>query len=80
MRQSVGGNGNSTSADFSIGNANDLLNDNPNFLAYSNIGAPIPADFSTSFDWGLPFYFGRRVYTGFEGEQIGNAIGPLVAF
>src|SRR5690606_29806514 len=29
-------NGNSVSADFSIGNANDLLNDNQNFLAYSN--------------------------------------------
>src|SRR5690606_20415579 len=73
-------NGNSVSADFSIGNANDLLNDHPTFLAYSNIGAPIPASFSNSFDWGLPFYFGRRVYTGFEGEQIGNTIGPFVAF
>ncbi len=36
--------------------------------------------FPNSFDWGLPFFFGRTVYVGFDYAKIGNYTGPLTAF
>ena len=39
---------------------------------------PIPAN--TSFDWGLPFFFGRRVANAIEGEATSVGTGPYVAF
>jgi hypothetical protein len=73
-------NGTTVAVDFSIGNTVDLLNANPTFLAYRNIGAPIPPGFATSFDWGLPFYYGRRIYTALEGKSTPGGAGPYVAF
>ena len=35
---------------------------------------------STSFDWGLPFFFGRSVYTVIEGHSVGTTPGPFYAF
>jgi hypothetical protein len=36
---------------------------------------------AASFDWGLPFYFGRRVYTAIENQNTGNGgLGPYFAF
>ena len=40
-----------------------------------------PQFFANSFDWGLPFFYGRRVYTAIEGtSQPGGLAGPYVAF
>ncbi len=44
---------------FSIGNFNTLAKSGNN--VFSDIGANSPG-----FDWGLPFYFGRNVFIGFE--------------
>jgi hypothetical protein len=46
---------------------------NPNALSFSN---PI----NNSFDFGLPFFFGRNVYTAIEGRTAGTAAGPYFAF
>jgi hypothetical protein len=35
---------------------------------------------STSFDWGLPFYFGRSVYTAIETRNTSGGVGPYFAF
>jgi hypothetical protein len=35
---------------------------------------------TNSFDFGLPFYFGRRVYTGINGRTAETYTGPFVAF
>jgi hypothetical protein len=50
---------------FEIGNFTSLINSNNK--VFSNIGAN-PPNASGNFDWGLPFFFGRRVYVGIEGK------------
>lgn len=73
-----GANGASASIDFSIANAADLLTANPGYAAFGNLGAPFSAH---SFDWGLPFFYGRKVYTAIEGASTpGGPAGPYVAF
>lgn len=39
-----------------------------------------PLPFANSFDFGLPFFFGRTVYTAIEGRPAGSISGPYVAF
>jgi len=45
---------------FQIGNYNSLINSSN--MVFGDVGAIFPNDF----DWGLPFYFGRNVFIGFE--------------
>jgi hypothetical protein len=42
----------------------------------------VPSGMSNSFDWGLPFFFGRAVYVGFKGRTAtGISItGPYWAY
>jgi len=72
-----GANGASASIAFSVANAAALLTDNPGFTAFSNLGAPFVTH---SFDWGLPFFYGRSVYTAIEGAPTPAGAGPYVAF
>lgn len=60
---------------FSIGNADQLVR-NGNY-AFNNLGGTFD---DASFDWGLPFFFGRSVYTVIEGRSVGSMSGPLYAF
>jgi hypothetical protein len=39
-----------------------------------------PLPFANSFDFGVPFFFGRSVYTAIEGRPAGGVTGPYVAF
>jgi hypothetical protein len=36
--------------------------------------------YSDSFDFGLPFFYGKRVYTAIYGRTAGGYAGPYVAF
>jgi len=72
-----GTNGASAAVNFSIANAVTLLSGNPGFAAFVNLGAPFNAN---SFDWGLPFFYGRSVYTAIEGASTPGGTGPYVAF
>jgi hypothetical protein len=72
-----GVNGASASIDFSIANAASLLTSNPGYTAFPNLGASFS---SNSFDWGLPFFYGRKVYTAIEGASTPGGTGPYVAF
>jgi len=72
-------NGASTTIEFSVINASELRN---SAYAFSNLAGPMPG-FPTDksvpgFDWGLPFFFGRTVYTAIEGQ--GTPAGPYFAF
>jgi hypothetical protein len=39
-----------------------------------------PLPFANSFDFGVPFFFGRSVYTAIEGRRAGSLNGPYFAF
>ena len=39
-----------------------------------------PLPFANSFDFGLPFFYGRSVYTAIEGRPAGGVTGPYFAF
>jgi Protein of unknown function (DUF3443) len=60
---------------FSVGNALTLIDSgNP---ALSIIGGPNPGAFA----WGLPFFYGRTVFVGIEGQSTTNAgTGPFWAY
>ena len=73
-----GTNGASASVNFSVANAASLLTSNSGFTAFSNLGGRAPAN---TFDWGLPFFFGRNVFMAIEGATTsGGPAGPYVAF
>ena len=68
--------GSSATVNFSIANLEALVVTG-NF-AYSNLGGGGTSD--SSFDWGLPFYFGRRVFTVMMGATAGGRSGPFHAY
>lgn len=73
-----GRNGVSVSVNFSVANAATLVASNPGFAAFANLGAPQVV--ANSFDWGLPFFYGRNVYTAIDGASTPAGPGPYVAF
>jgi hypothetical protein len=70
-------NGSNTSITFSVANADSLFA--RGFAAFNNLGSPLFS--SLGFDWGLPFFFGRRVFVAIEGTSVpGAPAGPFIAF
>jgi len=52
---------------------NDLTGNNPSCFVNTTTTAPC-------FDWGLPFFFGRNVFTAIEGRSTPAGTGPYWAF
>ncbi len=73
----IGLNGTSGTVSFSVGNENVLLN-NASIVA-SSLLAGTNGD-ASGFDWGLPFFFGRNVYTVIEGKSTAGGVGPYAAY
>jgi uncharacterized protein DUF3443 len=65
---------------FNIANTVDLLTNNPTHDAFNNVGGNVPALFFNSFDWGTPFFFGRRVFSAIEGRSTPAGVGPYIAY
>lgn len=63
-----------TSVSFQIGNGLNLWNGSN--AATDSLGAPL----SGRFLWGLPFFYGRNVYTVLDNARSGSQSGPFVAF
>nr|WP_144146669.1 DUF3443 domain-containing protein [Paraburkholderia sp. BCC1884] len=71
----VGLDGASSTVSFAIGNASALFASGNN--AFNNLAG---ATSSGSFGWGLPFFFGRRVYTAIASRETSAGPGPYYAF
>lgn len=69
-----GTDGVSSTVSFSIGNSNALFGSSNN--AFDNLAGIA----SNSFGWGLPFFFGRRVYTAIASSVTSAGPGPYYAF
>lgn len=63
---------------FSVGNGDQLFGGNPGFMAFNNIAAPNPDP--SGFAWGLPFFYGRNVFTAIETKSTPGGVGPYFAF
>jgi hypothetical protein len=63
---------------FQVANADSLFAANPTFAAFGNL-AGMNSD-ATSFDWGLPFFFGRNVFVAIEGQNTPAGVGPYLAY
>lgn len=72
-----GGNGATGTLAFSIGNAHALLG-NAAVTALDDLGAPSPIPDGVFL--GLPFFYGRSVFTAIEGASTPQGAGPYVAF
>ena len=68
------------SVNFQIQNAEVALAvSNPN-IVFNNLGGNSPDLISGSFDWGLPFYFGRTIFHAFEKKTTPIGTGPYFAW
>jgi hypothetical protein len=74
---------------FSVANADSLFSGNTIVAALSNlaadstqVGSGSDSGFNgnNSFDWGLPFFYGRSVYTAIETRNTSGGVGPYFAF
>jgi len=77
----LGASGIGANVDFSVANASRLSN---SAFVFSDLAGPMPG-FPTdptipAFDWGLPFFFGRSVYTAIENQDTPAGVGPYLAF
>jgi len=70
----AGINGATSSVTFTMGNATSLFASGN--YALSNLAGTA----SNYFDWGLPFFFGRRVFTAIEASATPAGNGPYYAF
>jgi hypothetical protein len=70
----VGTDGASNTVSFAIGNSRALFASSNN--AFNNLAGIA----SNSFGWGLPFFFGRRVYTAIASRATSAGPGPYYAF
>jgi hypothetical protein len=72
-------NGASNTVNFSVDNAVNVFNANPTDAAFSNLAGPMSAG---SFDWGLPFFYGRTVFTSIDGQGVptGQPAAPWWAY
>lgn len=70
----TGSNASSGNLSFSIGNADASFGSSN--TAYNDLGGPNP----NSFDFGLTFFFGRKVYTAINGASTPGGTGPFWAY
>jgi hypothetical protein len=66
----------SSSVCFTVGDAGVLGNSGNH--AFSDVGADI--GFENSFDWGMPFFYGRQVFVGIQGAKSNLGVGPYWAY
>lgn len=68
----------SATVSFTVDDAETLGANDPNLVAFATLAGTYPT--ADTFDWGLPFYYGRTVYTAIENAATAVGTGPYVAF
>ena len=63
---------------FGVGNTETMLNSN--FDAYPQLAGTLPAGNAGTFDYGLPFFYGRRVAVAVQSAMTAVGTGPYIAF
>jgi hypothetical protein len=71
----TGTNNATNSVSFSVDNFDTVTTAFPGDAAFENLAGP----FSGAFDWGLPFFYGRHVFTAIDGTNVGTP-GPFWAY
>ncbi len=67
---------------FTVANANNLLLNNPTFAAFSTLAGPSVEGAckgggqNCTLEWGLPFFYGRTVFTAIEGQAVPSTAPP----
>jgi hypothetical protein len=64
-----------STVDFDVANAEQV---NAAYFVYPGLAGSNPN--TMSFDWGLPFFFGRRVATAIDGYTTSAGSGPYIAY
>jgi len=64
-----------STVDFDVASAEQI---NATYFVYPGLGGTNPT--ADSFDWGLAFYFGRRVATAIDGYTTSAGSGPYIAY
>jgi hypothetical protein len=72
-----GADGAAKTTTFRVVNAIAQQERNPTFAAHDGIAA---SDVEDTFYWGLPFFFGKSVFTAIEGRSTPGGAGPYYAF
>ncbi len=67
-------NGSGGTVDFAIADPDTFVANAAAFAGLAGGGG------SSSFTWGMPFFYGRPVYIGFEGRASGSFTGPYYAY
>ena len=76
----VGQNGASATTGFTVDNAEQLFK--ANAAALPGLAGPVPgaSGLALMFDWGLPLFYGKRIYVAIEGQSTAAGPGPFVAY
>ena len=72
-----------STVNFTVDNADNLFSEFPDYAAFSNLAGPEEAlptcsgeSTKCAFIWGLPFFYGRTVYTAIDGQIVRSAPPP----
>jgi hypothetical protein len=63
----IGSNNEQSTINFSVDDAESLFSSSPTNAAFSALAGPNEAG---SFEWGLPFFYGRTVFTSINGQPV----------
>ena len=79
----TGRNGAVVQVDFSVADAATLAALAPDANALDDVAVTSPGGSTIgdgTFDWGLPFFYGRSVFTAIEGRMAAGTLGPWVGY
>ena len=68
------------SVSFSVANAQTTFTSDPSDAVFGDLGGPTGSSSMNIFDWGLPFFYGRNVYTAIDGASTPGGTGPYWAY